>query len=218
MVARDVTRAGALDARMLRPAIAMALRPRCGVTPNAVFARASSRATLASRASPAPHGALLQPRRPRPSTPGPHHHRHHLRLLHRSRRAAIVRGASSVSSSSSSPPAGVISPGANHADLQKNFEHGATEERLYEWWESHGCFKPSDDAVGEPFTIAMPPPNVTGALHMGHAMFVTLQDIMARNARMRGRPTLWLPGTDHAGIATQARPPHTGPHTTAFAW
>jgi methionyl-tRNA synthetase len=64
----------------------------------------------------------------------------------------------------------------------------------------------------------MPPPNVTGALHMGHAMFVTLQDIMARNARMRGRPTLWLPGTDHAGIATQARPPHTGPHTTASAW
>ena len=50
---------------------------------------------------------------------------------------------------------------------------------------------------------AMPPPNVTGRLHMGHAMFVTLQDMMARYARMRGRPTLWLPGTDHAGIATQ---------------
>jgi len=50
---------------------------------------------------------------------------------------------------------------------------------------------------------AMPPPNVTGRLHMGHAMFVTLQDIMARFNRMRGRPTLWLPGTDHAGIATQ---------------
>ena len=52
---------------------------------------------------------------------------------------------------------------------------------------------------------AMPPPNVTGRLHMGHAMFVTLQDIMARFQRMRGRPTLWLPGTDHAGIATQVR-------------
>ena len=52
----------------------------------------------------------------------------------------------------------------------------------------------------------MPPPNVTGRLHMGHAMFVTLQDIMARFQRMRGRPTLWLPGTDHAGIATQVRP------------
>jgi valyl-tRNA synthetase len=53
---------------------------------------------------------------------------------------------------------------------------------------------------------AMPPPNVTGRLHMGHAMFITLQDIMVRFNRMRGRPTLWLPGTDHAGIATQARP------------
>ena len=52
---------------------------------------------------------------------------------------------------------------------------------------------------------AMPPPNVTGRLHMGHAMFVTLQDIMARYNRMRGRPTLWLPGTDHAGIATQVQ-------------
>ena len=96
-----------------------------------------------------------------------------------------------------------VSPGANHADLPKNFEHGATEERLYAWWEENGCFKPDMDATGEPFTIAMPPPNVTGALHMGHAMFVTLQDVMARNARMRGRPTLWLPGSDHAGIATQ---------------
>ena len=54
-------------------------------------------------------------------------------------------------------------------------------------------------------SAAMPPPNVTGRLHMGHAMFVTLQDIMARFQRMRGRPTLWLPGTDHAGIATQVR-------------
>ena len=59
-----------------------------------------------------------------------------------------------------------VSPGANHADLPKNFEHGATEERLYAWWEDNGCFKPDMDATGEPFTIAMPPPNVTGALHM----------------------------------------------------
>jgi len=64
-------------------------------------------------------------------------------------------------------------------------------------------FKPSPEATGEPFTISMPPPNVTGALHMGHAMFVTLEDIMIRYARMCGRPTLWVPGTDHAGIATQ---------------
>ena len=74
-------------------------------------------------------------------------------------------------------------------------------------WEENGHFKPSETAAGEPFTMAMPPPNVTGRLHMGHAMFVTLQDIMARYQRMRGRPTLWLPGTDHAGIATQAKPP-----------
>lgn len=64
-------------------------------------------------------------------------------------------------------------------------------------------FSPQDDATGEPFSMAMPPPNVTGKLHMGHAMFVALQDIMTRFARMQGRPTLWLPGSDHAGIATQ---------------
>lgn len=67
-------------------------------------------------------------------------------------------------------------------------------------------FRPQDDATGDPFSMAMPPPNVTGRLHMGHAMFVALQDIMTRFARMQGRPTLWLPGTDHAGIATQVSP------------
>ncbi|KAL4422888.1 hypothetical protein ABPG75_009085 [Micractinium tetrahymenae] len=70
-------------------------------------------------------------------------------------------------------------------------------------WESSGYFKPDEGAQGEPYVISMPPPNVTGKLHMGHAMFATLQDIMTRYQRMRGRPTLWLPGTDHAGIATQ---------------
>ncbi len=75
-------------------------------------------------------------------------------------------------------------------------------------WEENGYFKPREPLDGsgssaEPFVVPMPPPNVTGRLHMGHAMFVTLQDIMVRHARMRGRPTLWLPGTDHAGIATQ---------------
>ncbi|KAG9439211.1 hypothetical protein H6P81_019376 [Aristolochia fimbriata] len=78
-----------------------------------------------------------------------------------------------------------------------------SEERIYKWWESQGYFKPSFDRGGDPFVISMPPPNVTGSLHMGHAMFVTLEDIMVRYSRMRGRPTLWLPGTDHAGIATQ---------------
>ncbi len=70
-------------------------------------------------------------------------------------------------------------------------------------WEQNGMFQPKDTGEGEPFSMAMPPPNVTGRLHMGHAMFVTLQDIMTRFARMCDRPTLWLPGTDHAGIATQ---------------
>lgn len=70
-------------------------------------------------------------------------------------------------------------------------------------WEQNGKFQPQDAATGKPFSMAMPPPNVTGRLHMGHAMFVTLQDIMTRYARMCNRPSLWLPGTDHAGIATQ---------------
>lgn len=70
----------------------------------------------------------------------------------------------------------------------------------------NGYFQPNNsDNSQKPFVMSMPPPNVTGALHMGHAMFVTLQDIMARYHRMRGRPVLWLPGTDHAGIATQVR-------------
>ncbi|GAU44242.1 hypothetical protein TSUD_139350 [Trifolium subterraneum] len=87
-------------------------------------------------------------------------------------------------------------------DIAKSFDFAA-EERIYNWWESQGYFKPNFDRGGDPFVISMPPPNVTGSLHMGHAMFVTLEDIMVRYNRMKGRPTLWLPGTDHAGIATQ---------------
>lgn len=87
-------------------------------------------------------------------------------------------------------------------ELPKNFDF-SVEERIYNWWESEGFFKPKVHKEGEPFVVPMPPPNVTGALHMGHAMFVTLEDIMIRHWRMRGRPTLWVPGTDHAGIATQ---------------
>lgn len=79
----------------------------------------------------------------------------------------------------------------------------SNEERIYKWWETQGYFKPSFDRGSDPFVVSMPPPNVTGSLHMGHAMFVTLEDIMVRYNRMKGRPTLWLPGTDHAGIATQ---------------
>ncbi len=89
-------------------------------------------------------------------------------------------------------------------ELTQNFDFKEAEERLYEWWLSNGYFKPeiaSSDA--EPFVISMPPPNVTGALHNGHAMFVSLEDLMIRHARMNGKAALWVPGTDHAGIATQ---------------
>ena len=85
----------------------------------------------------------------------------------------------------------------------KYFEFQTIEKEVYAWWEASGFFKPSPDANKEPYVLPMPPPNVTGYLHMGHAMFLALQDIMARFHRMRGKATLWLPGTDHAGIATQ---------------
>eukprot|EP00607_Mallomonas_marina_P011054 CAMPEP_0182423794 /NCGR_PEP_ID=MMETSP1167-20130531/9869_1 /TAXON_ID=2988 /ORGANISM="Mallomonas Sp, Strain CCMP3275" /LENGTH=935 /DNA_ID=CAMNT_0024603069 /DNA_START=286 /DNA_END=3093 /DNA_ORIENTATION=+ len=85
----------------------------------------------------------------------------------------------------------------------KYFEYDSIETKIYGWWESSDYFKPSTDKLKKPYVIPMPPPNVTGYLHMGHAMYVTVQDVLARFHRMRGRSTLWLPGTDHAGIATQ---------------
>ena len=94
---------------------------------------------------------------------------------------------------------------ADPEDMSTQYSPTEVEQRLYNWWEDSGYFKPTGHEEDEKqcFIIPMPPPNVTGRLHMGHAMFVTLEDIMARFQRMRGRPTLWLPGTDHAGIATQ---------------
>ena len=79
------------------------------------------------------------------------------------------------------------------------------EMDVYNWWEREGYFKPSDIPNNSKpiYTITMPPPNVTGSLHMGHALFVTIQDIFIRYRRMCGYNVLWLPGTDHAGIATQ---------------
>lgn len=88
-------------------------------------------------------------------------------------------------------------------EMPKTYVPAEVEQKLYEWWEKSGYFKPAEDNGKQCFVISMPPPNVTGRLHMGHAMFVALEDIMARFHRMRGHPTLWLPGTDHAGIATQ---------------
>ena len=87
--------------------------------------------------------------------------------------------------------------------LDKTFDPSAIETRLYEAWENEGCFKAGRVLGAEPYTIVIPPPNVTGSLHMGHALNNTLQDILCRFERMRGRDVLWQPGTDHAGIATQ---------------
>ncbi len=88
-------------------------------------------------------------------------------------------------------------------ELPTTYDFRDTETRIYQMWESGGYFKPCEDNGKEPFVISIPPPNVTGELHLGHAMFVSMEDLMVRYYRMKGRPTLWVPGTDHAGIATQ---------------
>ncbi|MEJ8405629.1 valine--tRNA ligase [Brevundimonas vesicularis] len=87
--------------------------------------------------------------------------------------------------------------------LEKTFEPQAAEPRLYAQWEESGLFSPRTDGAAEAYSIVIPPPNVTGSLHIGHALNNTLQDILARYHRMKGKAVLWLPGTDHAGIATQ---------------
>ena len=95
-------------------------------------------------------------------------------------------------------------------ELPKTYDFNKTEERLYQWWWESGYFEPSNDpnepdfdSNKKPFVISIPPPNVTGRLHLGHAMFVSLEDLMIRYHRMKGESALWVPGTDHAGIATQ---------------
>ncbi len=90
-------------------------------------------------------------------------------------------------------------------ELPKVYESREVEGRVYEMWEKNGCFEGRRDPDKRPFTIVMPPPNVTGQLHMGHAMDCTLQDILIRFKRMQGYAALWVPGTDHAGIATQIK-------------
>lgn len=92
----------------------------------------------------------------------------------------------------------------NPADLPKGYESKNVEQIIYEFWETNGFFKPKIDPGKTPFVISMPPPNVTGALHTGHALANTMEDLMIRYHRMRGEPVLWVPGEDHAGIATQA--------------
>ena len=87
--------------------------------------------------------------------------------------------------------------------LEKTFTPAEMEARLYAEWEARGFFKPGRKPKAEPYTIVIPPPNVTGSLHMGHALNNTIQDILVRFERMKGKDVLWQPGTDHAGIATQ---------------
>lgn len=95
-------------------------------------------------------------------------------------------------------------PISNENAASKYFEFEKLEKEIYTWWEGSGYFKPSVNPKNKKhFVIPMPPPNVTGYLHMGHALFVAIEDIMTRFHRMRGKSCLWLPGTDHAGIATQ---------------
>jgi valyl-tRNA synthetase len=89
-------------------------------------------------------------------------------------------------------------------ELSKTYDPAAVEAEMYEFWLKHECFKADPAKPGEPYSIVIPPPNVTGALHLGHAINNTLQDILTRVHRMRGFNTVWIPGIDHAGIATQA--------------
>ena len=90
-------------------------------------------------------------------------------------------------------------------ELPKQYDPKQVENQIYEMWMENGCFKAEPDPDKKPYSIVMPPPNVTGQLHMGHALDSTLQDILTRYKRMQGYSALWLPGTDHAGIATQIK-------------
>ncbi len=88
-------------------------------------------------------------------------------------------------------------------EISKSYEAAHIEKKWYQYWTDKGFFKPGGDASKKPFTVLIPPPNVTGILHIGHVLNNTLQDVVVRYHRMLGEPTLWLPGVDHAGIATQ---------------
>src|SRR5581483_1473506 len=89
--------------------------------------------------------------------------------------------------------------------MDKAYDHKHVEEKLYKLWEEAGYFKPDVNPTGKPFSIVLPPPNVTGTLHIGHALMLVIQDILIRYHRMLGDKTLWIPGTDHAAIATQSK-------------
>ena len=88
--------------------------------------------------------------------------------------------------------------------IPNRFDFADAQKRIYKMWLDNGCFQADNESQKPPFTVVIPPPNVTGALHLGHALNNTLQDIVIRKKRMQGFNALWVPGTDHAGIATQA--------------
>ena len=88
-------------------------------------------------------------------------------------------------------------------ELSSSYDPGAVESKWYPQWVDRGYFKPETNSTKPPFSIVLPPPNITGSLHLGHALTATIQDILIRWKRMSGFNTLWVPGTDHAGIATQ---------------
>jgi valyl-tRNA synthetase len=94
--------------------------------------------------------------------------------------------------------------------MAKNFDHKAVEALIYEEWEKSGAFQPRESvnpssrkSVNKPFTIVLPPPNASGKMHMGNVLMIAIEDLMIRYHRMKGDPTLWIPGTDHAGFETQ---------------
>lgn len=89
--------------------------------------------------------------------------------------------------------------------MDKTYKPNESEQKIYQMWESGGYFKPEINPDGTPYSIVLPPPNVTGTLHMGHALMLVIEDILIRHHRMRGDQALWLPGTDHAAIATQTK-------------
>ena len=91
------------------------------------------------------------------------------------------------------------------SELPKAYEPQDVEESWYQAWLDHKCFSADPESSKEGYSIVIPPPNVTGILHLGHVLNNTIQDLLARRARQNGKEVLWLPGTDHAGIATQTK-------------
>ena len=87
--------------------------------------------------------------------------------------------------------------------MDSKFDHKIVEKDIYEAWEKSGAFAPDSKAEGKPFTIVLPPPNASGKRHMGNVLMIAIEDLMIRYHRMKGDPTLWIPGTDHAGFETQ---------------